>query len=33
VRILPRLADTSTSGLVADLGPGENVVNLDLPDQ
>ena len=33
VRILPRLADTATSGLVADLGPGENVVNLELPTQ
>ena len=33
VRILPRLADTATSGLEADLVPGENVVNLDLPDQ
>ncbi len=33
VRILPRLADTATSGLVADLVPGTNVVNLDLPEE
>ena len=33
VRILPRLADAGTSGLVADLVPGENVVNLELPEQ
>jgi hypothetical protein len=32
VRILPRLADAGTSGLVADLVPGENVVNLELPE-
>ena len=33
VRILPRLADAGTSGLVAELGPGENVVNFDLPTE
>lgn len=33
VRILPRLADANTSGLVADLAPGSNVVNLALPEQ
>ena len=33
VRILPRLADAGMSGLVADLTPGANVVNLELPEQ
>lgn len=33
VRILPRLADPTTSGLVADLVAGTNVVDLDLPEE
>lgn len=33
VRILPRLADPTTSGLAADLVAGANVVDLDLPEE